>query len=412
VPEGDEGSTQLLSFTLTRDNGLAASTVDWAASGLDARRGRPLPSGTVSFAVGELTKTITVPIVGDRSIEPDETLTVTLSNPGANLHLGTTTASTVVLDDDSLVSISANAVQVLEGDTGTQTQVSFTVSRADGSAASSVDWSVSGLPAADFGGTLPAGTIHFAVGETSRVITVAFAGDRIVEPDAVLTATLSNPQGNLRLGDAVASTNIINDDVGFSLTATPSASSKAPTAPGGPDLPRHPLETFGQEADISWRFVRWVSAPPTPTTSSAVRTPWAATMACPAAASISAPRDLPDRHRSRQGRRPAGIRRDLRHRAGQPPPACRSSTVRPTATSTTTRPCSMSPPSPCPPSKATAPAGVRPSVTRSGDLSQRGAIGYSISGYGESPTTPDDFAPGQALTGTVSFAAGESSKIV
>jgi hypothetical protein len=85
-----------------------------------------------------------VPIVGDRSIEPDETLTVTLSNPGANLHLGTTTASTVVLDDDSLVSISANAVQVLEGDTGTQTQVSFTVSRADGSAASSVDWSVSG----------------------------------------------------------------------------------------------------------------------------------------------------------------------------------------------------------------------------------------------------------------------------
>jgi hypothetical protein len=55
------------------------------------------------------------------------------------------------------------------------------------------------------------------VGETSRVITVAFAGDRIVEPDAVLTATLSNPQGNLRLGDAVASTNVINDDVGFSL---------------------------------------------------------------------------------------------------------------------------------------------------------------------------------------------------
>jgi hypothetical protein len=114
-----------------------------AASGLDAADGGPLPSGTVSFAVGELSKTISVPIVGDRSIEPDETLTVTLSNPGANLHLGTTTASTVVLDDDSLVSISANAVQVLEGDTGTQTQVSFTVSRADGSATSSVDWAVS-----------------------------------------------------------------------------------------------------------------------------------------------------------------------------------------------------------------------------------------------------------------------------
>jgi hypothetical protein len=44
VPEGDEGSTQTLSFTLTRDNGLAASTVDWAASGLDADAGGPCPA--------------------------------------------------------------------------------------------------------------------------------------------------------------------------------------------------------------------------------------------------------------------------------------------------------------------------------------------------------------------------------
>ena len=76
----------------------------------------------------------------------------------------------MVLDDDSLVSISANATQVLEGDTGTQTQVSFTISRADGSAASSVDWSVSGLPASDFGGTLPSGSLSFAPGELCRQV--------------------------------------------------------------------------------------------------------------------------------------------------------------------------------------------------------------------------------------------------
>ena len=38
-------------------------------------------SGTLTFAPGETSKTITVSVVGDDAIEPDETLTVTLSRP-------------------------------------------------------------------------------------------------------------------------------------------------------------------------------------------------------------------------------------------------------------------------------------------------------------------------------------------
>lgn len=416
VPEGDEGDTQFLSFILTRDNGLAASTVDWAASGLDdADVGGPLPSGTVTFAVGELTKTISVPIVGDRSIEPDETLTVTLSNPGANLHLGTATASTKVLDDDSLVSISANAVQVLEGDTGAQTQVSFTVSRADRNVASSVDWSVSGLPASDFGGTLPAGTIHFAVGETSRVITVAFAGDRIVEPDAVLTATLSNPQGNLRLGDAVASTKIINDDVGFSLIGdTLDVVEGAAGTQVALTFHVTRSETFGLEADISWRFVR------------------VGVRAADANDFVGGQDALGGNDGLPSGSLHFGaneisktvtvyVKGDALQEYDEtfgivlvnPPPGVQiinGEAYGHIYTDETLYSVSAVTPSTL---EGNGTGGRQAfTVTRAGDLSQPGEIGYTISGYGESPTTPDDFAASQALSGTVSFAAGESSKLV
>ncbi len=44
--------------------------------------GAALPSGTVSFAAGETSKTITVNVAADTVVEPDEGFTVTLSSPG------------------------------------------------------------------------------------------------------------------------------------------------------------------------------------------------------------------------------------------------------------------------------------------------------------------------------------------
>jgi hypothetical protein len=94
---------------VVRDIGLNAST-DWAVSGLDAAAfGGTLPSGTVSFGVGETSKTITVSFTGDHVIDVDKSLTVTLSNPGQSLGIGVGSASTTVLNDDATVSIAAVA---------------------------------------------------------------------------------------------------------------------------------------------------------------------------------------------------------------------------------------------------------------------------------------------------------------
>ncbi|HEX8096965.1 MAG TPA: LamG-like jellyroll fold domain-containing protein, partial [Pyrinomonadaceae bacterium] len=56
-------------------------------------------SGTLTFAEGEATKTITIPINVDAITEPDETFQVTLSNPTGGAALSTPTTETVTIVD-------------------------------------------------------------------------------------------------------------------------------------------------------------------------------------------------------------------------------------------------------------------------------------------------------------------------
>ena len=58
-------------------------------------------SGTLTFVTGEATKTITIPLVDDSVLEPDETLSVVLSNPTNGSLLGAVSVATIkILDND------------------------------------------------------------------------------------------------------------------------------------------------------------------------------------------------------------------------------------------------------------------------------------------------------------------------
>jgi hypothetical protein len=57
-------------------------------------------SGTLTFADGETTKTVQVPLLADTADEADETLTLTLSAPGGGASLSTPVAQTVTITDD------------------------------------------------------------------------------------------------------------------------------------------------------------------------------------------------------------------------------------------------------------------------------------------------------------------------
>lgn len=57
-------------------------------------------SGTLTFAVGEATKSIQVPILDDGMVEGDETFNVTLSNPSVSATLASPSSAVVVISDN------------------------------------------------------------------------------------------------------------------------------------------------------------------------------------------------------------------------------------------------------------------------------------------------------------------------
>ncbi|WP_280801465.1 Calx-beta domain-containing protein, partial [Anabaenopsis tanganyikae] len=112
--EGDENTTPF-TFTISRSgNSTTTNSVNWNvviipgsdnADGLDF--GNILPSGTVTFNPGELSKDITINVTGDNIFEGDETFSVILSNPTNNAVITTGSARGTILEDDRFQQISS-----------------------------------------------------------------------------------------------------------------------------------------------------------------------------------------------------------------------------------------------------------------------------------------------------------------
>ena len=101
VQEGDAGEHEA-ELTVTLSNPSAqAITTRFAASDVSAKVGEDYvaTSGTVTFPAGEETAIVRVPILGDATTEPDETLAVTLTAPEHGV-LGDDVATLTILDDD------------------------------------------------------------------------------------------------------------------------------------------------------------------------------------------------------------------------------------------------------------------------------------------------------------------------
>ena len=232
--EGDAGTSQY-TFTVTRSGDLfGADQVDWAVAGSGsdpadaADFGGSLPSGTIFFAIGETSQVVTVDVSGDSDVEVDEGFTVTLSNPSAGSQITTPTADGTIQNDDpappaTFFAIAATDAVKAEGDAGT-TSYSFTVTRSGVlSGADQVDFAVSSVEAdaADFGGSLPGGTVSFAIGETTQVVTIDVTGDSDFETDEDFAVTLSNASAGTEITTASADGTIQNDDPHASFAIAP-----------------------------------------------------------------------------------------------------------------------------------------------------------------------------------------------
>jgi hypothetical protein len=100
--EGNSGTTPFV-FTVSLSNPSSQTiTVDFATAASSATEGNDYQAagGTLSFDPGDLTKTVTVLVNGDTSVEPDETFQVNLGN-AQNATIATGTGTGTILNDDS-----------------------------------------------------------------------------------------------------------------------------------------------------------------------------------------------------------------------------------------------------------------------------------------------------------------------
>lgn len=273
--EGTTGTTTPFTFTVTRSGDTSeTSSAVWTVSGSGSNQtnaadfvGNVMPSGLVSLAPGETTKTIVINVAGDTQGENDEGFLVTLSDASAGTSLGQPTASGVILNDDRAISIAAVSADKPEGNKG-RTPFTFSVTRSgDTRVSTSVRWAVSGsglqsASAADFfGGALPSGTIKFAPKETQKTITVSVAGDTIGESDESFIVTLSNATIGTAILQATAIGTIINDDPSLGNSARPGSRTKGDNGSSSHAVTTTPKDHFDPSHKVN-RAVNWLGATP------------------------------------------------------------------------------------------------------------------------------------------------------
>jgi predicted extracellular nuclease/methionine-rich copper-binding protein CopC len=114
--EGNVATTPF-TFTVTRANPSATATVDWAVTGLggagqaSAADFSGAISGTLTFTGAETSKTITLNVVGDLAVEPNEAFSVTLSNASAGSAITTAAANGTIQNDD----VPLTAIYAIQG---------------------------------------------------------------------------------------------------------------------------------------------------------------------------------------------------------------------------------------------------------------------------------------------------------
>jgi subtilisin family serine protease len=216
VAEGNAGTKSVqVTFTLSAA-ATSATTIAYRTAAGTATAGSDFytAAGTLSIPAGSTTGTVSVTVLGDAVVEPDETFTVQVSSVNGTPVTNVSGTVTIVNDDTPasgpVVNVGDTSVQ--EGHFGTPV-MRFTITLATpATRQTSVNYVTSNgtaIAGEDYFATK--GTAVFKAGEISKTVDVRVVGDVRVESDETLTMTLSKPVG-LTLGKATATGTIVNDD--------------------------------------------------------------------------------------------------------------------------------------------------------------------------------------------------------
>jgi hypothetical protein len=208
-----EGSP--LVFTVTRSGSTATAVgVNYATANGTATAGSDYnaASNTLSFAVNEVSRTISVTTIDDAAVESAEAVLVNLSGATGGATIGDGQGVGTINDNDSPPppSFAINDVSVTEGGnlvltvtkTGsTSSSFSVNFATANGTAAAGSDY------------TANSGTLTFAAADTTKTITIVTTDDAAVESAETVLVNLSGATGGATISDAQGVGTINDNDV-------------------------------------------------------------------------------------------------------------------------------------------------------------------------------------------------------
>jgi probable HAF family extracellular repeat protein len=194
-------STRTISVAYATSNGTSAAGSDYQAA-----------SGTLTFAPGETSKTITVLVNGDRLGESNETFAVNLTSP-TNATIADGQGQVTIVDDEPRISISD--VTRSEGRRNKTTLFTFTVTLSaayDQPVTMSYATANGTATTSDNDYIARTGTLTFAPGETSKTITIDVKGDSKKEANETFYLDLFGLSDNSLNTKSRGLGTILNDD--------------------------------------------------------------------------------------------------------------------------------------------------------------------------------------------------------
>ncbi|MFM6724572.1 MAG: Calx-beta domain-containing protein, partial [Dolichospermum sp.] len=213
-----EDGTGNLVYTFSRTGATtSALTVNYSIAGTadatDYTGATPGTGKTITFAIGSSTATLTIDPTADTTIEPNETVALTLAT-GTGYTIGTTTAVTGTITNDDLPSITlaVSPASVTEDGTG---NLVYTFSRTGATtSALTVNYCIAGTAeATDYTGATPGTgkTITFAAGSATATLTIDPTADTTIEANETVALTLATGTG-YTIGTTTAVTGTITND--------------------------------------------------------------------------------------------------------------------------------------------------------------------------------------------------------
>jgi hypothetical protein len=212
-------SGRSVSVAYATANGTATQPADYAST-----------VGTLTFAAGETTKTISVPIAGDLLDEASETFLVNLTSPTSATLVDGQGQGTID-DNDPIPGLSIGDGMAVEASSGTANAfLTLTLAPVSGRPVVVAYATADGTATAPADYVATSGTLTFAAGETAKQIGVPIVGDLVDEPPPyeTLFVNLSGPV-NAAITDAQGQLTVADDERARMLAPTPGTTLLDPT---------------------------------------------------------------------------------------------------------------------------------------------------------------------------------------